>query len=96
MSHQEHSPSKRRLIQGAAAVMLLSVSPFSFAAGANVIAVRVWPASTYTRVTLESNVPLKYRQLVLSNPDRIVIDLEGVRLNNVLKQMGNQIQSRDS
>ncbi|WP_140180454.1 N-acetylmuramoyl-L-alanine amidase AmiC [Providencia stuartii] len=95
MSHQEHSSSKRRFIKGAAAVMLLSVSPFGFAASSNVIAVRIWPASSYTRVTLESTVPLKYRQLVLHNPERIVIDLEGVQLNNVLKQMGTQIQSRD-
>lgn len=95
MSHQDHSSSKRRFIKGAAAVMLLSVSPFGFAASSNVIAVRIWPASSYTRVTLESNVPLKYRQLVLHNPERIVIDLEGVQLNNVLKQMGTQIQSRD-
>lgn len=95
MSHQDHSSSKRRFIKGATAVMLLSVSPFGFAASSNVIAVRIWPASSYTRVTLESNVPLKYRQLVLHNPERIVIDLEGVQLNNVLKQMGTQIQSRD-
>lgn len=75
--------------------MLLSVSPFGFAANTNVIAVRIWPASSYTRVTLESSAPLKYRQLVLHNPERIVIDLEGVQLNNILKQMGTQIQSRD-
>ncbi len=30
MSHQDHNPSKRRFIQGAAAVMLLSISPFGF------------------------------------------------------------------
>lgn len=95
MSHPDHCPSKRRLLQGAAAVMLLSVSPFGFAANTNVIAVRIWPASSYTRVTLESSAPLKYRQLVLHNPERIVIDLEGVQLNNILKQMGTQIQSRD-
>lgn len=95
MSHQDHSPSKRRLLQGAAAVMLLSVSPFGFAASSSIVAVRIWPASSYTRITLESSIPLKYRQFVLNNPERIVVDLEGVQLNNVLKNMGSQIQSRD-
>ncbi|KPD04382.1 N-acetylmuramoyl-L-alanine amidase AmiC [Moellerella wisconsensis] len=95
MSHQDHNPSRRRLLQGAAAVMLLSISPFGLAAAANIVAVRIWPASSYTRVTLESNIPLKYRQFALENPDRIVVDLEGVQLNNVLKQMTSQIQTRD-
>ncbi|UNH39402.1 N-acetylmuramoyl-L-alanine amidase AmiC [Moellerella wisconsensis] len=95
MSHQDHNPSRRRLLQGTAAVMLLSISPFGLAAAANIVAVRIWPASSYTRVTLESNVPLKYRQFALENPDRIVVDLEGVQLNNVLKQMTSQIQTRD-
>ncbi|STV10021.1 N-acetylmuramoyl-L-alanine amidase [Klebsiella pneumoniae subsp. pneumoniae] len=49
---------------------------------------RVWPASTYTRVTVESNHVLKYRQFALSNPERVVVDLEGVNLNSVLKGMG--------
>ncbi len=52
-----------------------------------VVAVRVWPASTYTRVTVESNHVLKYRQFALSNPERVVVDL-GVNLNSVLKGMG--------
>ncbi len=95
MSHQDHSPSKRRLIKGAAAVMLLSISPIGFAAGTNIVAVRIWPASSYTRVTLESTKPLKYRQFSLQNPNRIVVDLEDSELNNVLKQLSNQIQTRD-
>ena len=47
---------------------LMSVSPVGLAAAARVVAVRVWPASTYTRVTVESNHVLKYRQFALSNP----------------------------
>ena len=55
---------------------------------AQVVAVRIWPSSTYTRVTVESNRVLKYRQFALSNPERVVVDLEGVNLNSVLKGMG--------
>ncbi|MCC8419609.1 N-acetylmuramoyl-L-alanine amidase AmiC [Photorhabdus thracensis] len=95
MSHSDFNLSRRRLLQGAAAMWLLSVSQVGYAASSRIIAVRIWPASSYTRVTLESNIPLKYRQFVLTNPNRIVVDLEGVQLNHTLKGMGEQIQSRD-
>ncbi|AOM42303.1 N-acetylmuramoyl-L-alanine amidase AmiC [Xenorhabdus hominickii] len=95
MSHSDHNSSRRRLLKGAAAVWLLSISPIGYAANSKVIAVRIWPASSYTRVTLESNIPLKYRQFSLSNPNRIVIDLQGIQLNSVLSSMGTQIQKRD-
>ncbi len=87
--------SRRRLLQGAGAMWLLSVSQVGLAAASQVIAVRVWPASSYTRVTLESNHLLKYRQFALSNPERVVVDIEGVNLNSVLKGIGSQIRVDD-
>ncbi|MBE8597518.1 N-acetylmuramoyl-L-alanine amidase AmiC [Xenorhabdus sp. BG5] len=95
MSHSDHNTSRRRLLKGAAAVWLLSISPIGYAATSKVIAVRIWPASSYTRVTLESNIPLKYRQFSLANPNRIVIDLQGIQLNSILSRMGAQVQRRD-
>ena len=74
---------------------LLSVSQVGLAAVSHVVAVRVWPASTYTRVTVESNRVLKYKQFALSNPERLVVDIEGVNLNSVLKGMGAQIRPDD-
>ena len=95
MSGSKSALSRRRLLQGAGAMWLLSVSQTSFAAVSQVVAVRVWPASTYTRVTIESNKMLKYRRFALSNPERLVVDLEGVNLNSVLKGMSAQISSND-
>ncbi|OKP02111.1 N-acetylmuramoyl-L-alanine amidase AmiC [Xenorhabdus eapokensis] len=95
MSYSDHNTSRRRLLKGAAAVWLLSISPIGYAATSKIIAVRIWPASSYTRVTLESNIPLKYRQFSLSNPNRIVIDLQGIQLNRILSSMGAQVQRRD-
>ena len=89
------SLSRRRLLKGAGAMWLLSVSQVGFAAVSQVVAVRIWPASSYTRVTVESNRVLKYRQFALSNPDRLVVDLEGVNLNSVLKGMAAQIRGDD-
>lgn len=95
MSESRSLLSRRRLLQGAGAMWLLSVSPVGFADTSQVIAVRVWPASSYTRVTLESNRQLKYRQFTLSNPSRIVVDIEGVHLNAMLKGLGNHVSKDD-
>lgn len=95
MADSNHNFRRRRLLQGAAAAWMLSVTRVGFAASSHIIAVRVWPSSTYTRVTLESNTQLKYRQFALTNPDRIVVDIEGVHLNSVLKEISSQVQSGD-
>ena len=36
----------------------------------------MWPARDYTRLTIESKTPVKYEVLSVTNPDRIVLDLE--------------------
>lgn len=87
--------SRRQLLRGAGAMWLLSVSPLGFAASSRMIAVRVWPASAYTRVTLESSEQLKYRQFALSNPQRVVVDIEGVQLNAALKGLGQHVSASD-
>ncbi len=95
MSGSNSAISRRRLLKGAGAMWLLSVSQVGLAATSQVVAVRVWPSSTYTRVTVESNRVLKYKQFALSNPERVVVDLEGVNLNSVLKGMAAQIRGDD-
>ncbi len=95
MSDSHSLFSRRNLLKGAGAMWLLSVSPLSFAAASHVIAIRVWPASSYTRVTVESNHQLQYKQFALSNPSRLVLDIEGVQLNSVLKGLGNLIHADD-
>lgn len=95
MSYSNHNQTRRRLLQGAVATWLLSVSGAGWAAAAQVIAVRVWPSSAYTRVTLESNRTLKYKQFMLTNPDRLVVDIEDIQLNSVLKTVSQQFQTDD-
>lgn len=63
MSGSNSAISRRRLLKGAGAMWLLSVSQVGLAATSQVVAVRVWPSSTYTRVTVESNRVLKSSNL---------------------------------
>ena len=95
MTDDTHNPGRRRLLQTVAASWMLSVSKVGFAASSQVIAVRIWPSSTYTRITLESSTPLKYKQFLLSDPPRVVVDIEGVHLNSVLKGLGEKVQQSD-
>lgn len=95
MTDDTHNPGRRRLLQTVAASWILSVSKVGFAASSQVIAVRIWPSSTYTRITLESCTPLKYKQFLLSDPPRVVVDIEDVHLNSVLKGLGEKVQQSD-
>ncbi|QDX30898.1 N-acetylmuramoyl-L-alanine amidase AmiC [Dickeya poaceiphila] len=95
MSDLKHHLTRRHLLQGAAATWLLSVSGIGLAAASQMIAVRVWPSSAYSRVMLESSQPLKYRQFMLEHPDRLVVDIENVSLNSVLKNAGQQFERPD-
>ena len=56
---------------------------------------RVWPAREYTRVTLESIKPISNDQMILKNPDRLVIDLHDIDLNDDLKNLSTKILSSD-
>jgi N-acetylmuramoyl-L-alanine amidase len=90
------SPKKRLFIKGIIATCLLSVTRIGFAvAMAKIIAVRIWPSSTYTRITLESTIRLNYKSALLYNPDRIVIDIDNIDLTPTLKTISSKVLSHD-
>lgn len=73
---------------------LLGVSYSAFSAG-EVSATRVWPAEDYTRVTFESQAPLKYQTFTLKNPERLVLDIEDIKLNSILNALSAKVSSTD-
>jgi N-acetylmuramoyl-L-alanine amidase len=56
---------------------------------------RVWPAQDYTRLTLESKQSVSYTLFTIKDPERLVIDLEDIELNNVLKNLTSKIGNDD-
>ncbi|MDT3734889.1 MAG: N-acetylmuramoyl-L-alanine amidase [Denitratisoma sp.] len=74
--------------------MTLLVSPVGQAA-TNILAVRVWPARDYTRVTLEYRQPIAFTHQIVKNPERLVVDLEGVEFNSVLQSLPSKISETD-
>ncbi|THB83006.1 AMIN domain-containing protein, partial [Pantoea allii] len=95
MSDGNSQFSRRRFLQGTGALLLLSVSRAGLAAKNHIVAVRIWPSSTYSRMTLESNGALKYKQFALSNPERLVIDIQGLHLNSALKGVDKLVRVDD-
>ena len=67
----------------------------AFAAEILATATRVWPAPDYTRVTIESQQPIKHTLLSLDNPDRLVLDLENVALSATLNDIAGKISTED-
>jgi len=87
---------RRDLLKNIAkASALLFLGPSQLAFGAKLLAVRMWPAEDYTRVTLESDEVLKVSHQLLTNPHRLVVDVEGLELTNTLKELVAKVKSND-
>lgn len=86
---------RRALQHGAAGIALLVLGPQELAWGAQLLAVRVWPAKAYTRVTLESDVQLNATFFQVEQPDRLVIDIEGLEMNGQLKELVSKVRADD-
>lgn len=64
-------------------------------AAISISSTRIWPAPDYTRLTLESKSAVKFTLFSLSKPERLVIDLEDVELNDLLKSLPGKIGADD-
>ncbi|MDP3678969.1 MAG: N-acetylmuramoyl-L-alanine amidase [Methylotenera sp.] len=67
----------------------------AYAADNAITAARVWPAQDYTRITLEAGSPIAYKMSLLKNPERVVVDIENIELNQVLKSLSDKILASD-
>jgi N-acetylmuramoyl-L-alanine amidase len=86
--------NRRRALLRRGSLLLLLKAP-GLALGAEIVAVRLWPAADYTRVTIESDAALVARHSLLSAPERLVIDIEGLELSNQLRELVGQVRADD-
>ncbi len=87
-------PITRRQAVGAGTLALL-LTRADFAWGASILAVRVWPADDYTRVTIESDGKLTTKQLFVTTPPRLAVDIEGVELSPELRELVGRVKPND-
>ena len=86
-------PSRRSVLQAGSLVLLLGAQ--QIARGATILAVRVWPAPEYSRVTIESDGKLTTKQLFVTTPPRLAVDIEGIDLSPELRELVAKVKADD-
>ena len=87
--------TRRGVLQTLSAGALASVTPLAFANNAQITAARIWPSDLYTRMTLEASAAVPFKYFVLDNPRRLVVDMQGVSINEVMKTVPSKVLARD-
>ena len=85
--------NRRSALQLGSVVLLLGVQ--HIARGATIVAVRVWPAKDYTRLTIESDGEIRARQFFVAEPPRLAVDIEGIDLIPALRELVAKVKSDD-
>ncbi len=86
---------KRRDSLGLLALLLQAPHTLAGTSQASIVAVRVWPAEDYTRVTIESDQALAARHFLVESPHRLVIDVDGLALSPGLRELIGKVKADD-
>jgi N-acetylmuramoyl-L-alanine amidase len=87
-------PLRRKLLVRGCTLLALPVIP-SLAHAATILAVRTWPADEYTRVTLEMDTELKAEHFTVENPNRLVVDIDGLSMSHAIGDLVSKIKPND-
>ncbi len=86
---------RRRDTVGMLALLLKVGDSLAAGSEASIVAVRVWPAQEYTRVTLESDKALSVKHFLVDSPHRLVIDIDGLELSPGLRELIGKVKPDD-
>lgn len=86
--------SRRAALRRMGSLVLL-MGAARIAHGAGIVAVRVWPAPDYTRVTIESDRALAARHFLTDGPYRLVVDIDGLELDTALRELVGKVRPDD-
>ena len=84
-----------RAVVKLATLLILCWLPQQACAAVAVSAARIWPAQDYTRLTLESKQAIRHNMFTLSDPERLVIDLEDIELGDMLNGLTKLVGEDD-
>ena len=88
-----HHAGRRVFLRTAGGALAMLVSPVGRAAVTRIIAIRVWPSEDYTRITLEGADDLRFSHHIVKNPERLVVDLEGIEFNSIVEHLPDSISA---
>jgi len=98
------NPNRRRALQkglqsmgslGVLYVLLTESELVQANSSAKLLGVRIWPSEDYTRITVESDKTLTISHQLLTRPDRLVVDIDGLELNPTLKDLVAKVKPND-
>lgn len=82
-------------LMGQSSLLLLQLGTTQLAWGARIVAVRMWPAKDYTRITIESDTSLKATPFYVPDPPRLAVDIEGIELAPGLRDLVSKVKTDD-
>ncbi len=90
-------PGRRSVVAGAGRLVVLFAAALAGAGarGATIVAVRLWPAREYTRLTIESDQALAARHLLTEAPYRLAVDIDGLELDAPLRELVGKVRPDD-
>jgi N-acetylmuramoyl-L-alanine amidase len=65
------------------------------AAQGQIVSTRIWPAKDYTRVTLETTTEIRFQLFSVKDPERLVLDLEGVDFGPAIAELQGKVAAGD-
>ena len=87
------APRRQALQRMGAAALLLGAADLAW--GATILAVRIWPAADYSRVTIESDAPLAAQHFSTDQPQRLVVDIDQLELSPALRELVGKVKPDD-
>ena len=90
---QSFNPTRRTLLKWTGLLAVTGLPQLAHAA--EVVAVRIWPAQDYTRITLESEGALQYTQTFYTDPPRLGVDITGITLTPTLRSLVDKLRPDD-
>ncbi len=89
------APARRRALKRLGTLALLLAARHG-ARAAGIVAVRLWPADDYTRLTIESDAALSARHfLTEEGPPRLVVEIDALELDNTLRELVGKVRADD-
>jgi len=89
------SLGRRRALAWALMPAAQLLVPGAWAQAARIASARVWPAQEYTRLILESTAPLAWQVLALKDPERIVLDIDGIDVGPEIAGLAQRVHPND-
>ena len=85
----------RRALEVFLVILIGGLFASGWAQAASVKAARLWPSPEYSRLTLELDEAVTFKQFNLKNPNRIVLDLEGVSPEAAIADLATKVTPQD-